>query len=152
MIESVAQDTITYAPIPDRFEAGTPPIVEAVGLDAALDFMMMVGVEKIQQHENRLLHYAQERMRELPGVSVYGTAPEKGAIVSFNLDGIHPHDVATLVDRHGVAIRAGHHCASPLMARYNVDAMCRASFGVYNTLEEIDTFVDALIKVQRMLS
>ena len=152
MIESVTQDTITYGPLPDRFEAGTPPIVEAVGLDAALDFMMAVGVEKIQQHEKRLLDYAQERMRELPGVSVYGTASKKGAIVSFNLDGIHPHDVATLVDRYGVAIRAGHHCASPLMERYNVDAMCRASFGVYNTLEEIDTFVDALINVKKMLA
>ena len=152
MIESVTQDTITYGPLPDRFEAGTPPIVEAVGLDAALDFMMAVGVEEIQQHEMRLLDYAHERMGDLAGVSVYGTAPEKGGIVSFNLDGIHPHDVATLVDRYGVAIRAGHHCASPLMARYNVDAMCRASFGVYNTLEEIDTFVDALIKVQKMLA
>ena len=126
--------------------------MEAVGLDAALDFMMAVGVEEIQQHEMRLLDYAHERMGDLAGVSVYGTAPEKGGIVSFNLDGIHPHDVATLVDRYGVAIRAGHHCASPLMARYNVDAMCRASFGVYNTLEEIDTFVDALIKVQKMLA
>lgn len=152
MIESVSQDNITYGPVPERFEAGTPPIVEAIGLDAALKFMMEVGVDNIRHHEKGLLEYAQTRMRELEGVTIYGTAQDKGAIISFNLDGIHPHDLATVLDRFGVAIRAGHHCASPLMKRYDVDAMCRISFGLYNTPAEIDSFFAALAKARKILA
>ena len=146
MIESVTVDGITYAPSPNRFEAGTPPIVEAIGLSSALNFMMQVGRSQIAAHEHILIEYAQNRLREFNWLTVHGTTPDKGAILSFNIDGLHPHDVSTIVDRSGVAIRAGHHCAQPLMERFNVPATCRASFGMYNTKAEVDVFADALIK------
>ena len=146
MIESVTVDGITYAPSPNRFEAGTPPIVEAIGLSSALNFMMQVGRSQIAAHEHILIEYAQNRLREFNWLTIHGTTPDKGAILSFNIDGLHPHDVSTIVDRSGVAIRAGHHCAQPLMERFNVPATCRASFGMYNTKAEVDVFADALIK------
>lgn len=146
MIESVTVDGITYAPSPNRFEAGTPPIVEAIGLSSALNFMMQVGRSHIAAHEHMLIEYAQNRLREFNWLKMHGTTPDKGAILSFNIDGLHPHDVSTIVDRSGVAIRAGHHCAQPLMERFDVPAMCRASFGMYNTKAEVDVFADALTK------
>ncbi len=146
MIAGVSVDGITYADAPTRFEAGTPPIVEAVGLAAALNFMMQLGRADIAAHEHEVGAYAQERLGELNWLTLHGTAPGKGSIVSFNIDGLHPHDVSTIVDRSGIAIRAGHHCAQPLMDRFGVTAMCRASFGVYNTKADVDALAEALIR------
>jgi cysteine desulfurase / selenocysteine lyase len=152
MIESVTVDGCTYAPSPNRFEAGTPPIVEAIGLAAALNYMMQIGRAEIATHEAELTAYAHQRLGEFNWLKVHGTAPGKGAILSFNIDGLHPHDVSTIIDRSGVAIRAGHHCAQPLMERFGVPAMCRASFGVYNTTAEIDTLTEALVKAHEFFS
>lgn len=146
MIASVSVDGITYADAPTRFEAGTPPIVEAVGLAAALNYMMQLGRADIAAHEHEIGAYAHERLGELNWLTLHGTAPGKGSIVAFNIDGLHPHDVSTIVDRSGIAIRAGHHCAQPLMDRFGVTAMCRASFGVYNTKADVDALAEALIR------
>lgn len=148
MIEQVSVDKVTYLASPNRFEAGTPPIAEAVGLSAALNYMMGLGRDRIAAHEHDLVTYAHERLGELNWLRIHGTAPDKGAIVSFNVDGLHPHDVSTIIDRSGVAIRAGHHCAQPLMERFDVPAMCRASFGLYNTRAEVDALAEALIKAR----
>ena len=144
MIESVSTDEVTYGPTPTRYEAGTPPIVEAVGLGAALDYMMQIGRREIAAYEHELVTYAHERLDELNWLTVYGSAPGKGGIVSFTMDGLHPHDISMVVDRSGVAIRAGHHCAQPLMDHFGVPAMCRASFGLYNTKQDVDSLVEAL--------
>lgn len=152
MIESVGLDRVTYGRAPNRFEAGTPPIVEAIGLAAALDYMVQTGRDEIEQHERGLKDYAHARLGELNWLKLFGDAPGKGAIVSFNVDGLHPHDVSTIIDRSGVAIRAGHHCAQPLMERFGVGAMCRASFGLYNTQAEADVLVDALIKAHEFFA
>ncbi len=152
MIESVSVDTVTYGPAPSRFEAGTPPIVEAVGLTAALDYMMQIGRREIAAHEHDLTVYAHERLDALNWLKVYGTAPGKGGIVSFTMDGLHPHDISMVVDRSGVAIRAGHHCAQPLMDRFGVPAMCRASFGMYNTRQDVDVLVEALKKAHDLFA
>jgi cysteine desulfurase/selenocysteine lyase len=146
MIESVAMERITYGQTPNKFEAGTPPIVEAVGLGAALRYMMAIGRDHIEAYELEIAAYAQGKLGELNWLKIHGTAPGKGGIVSFSVDGLHPHDVSTIVDRSGVAIRAGHHCAQPLMERFGVPAMCRASFGVYNTKAEVDALATALVK------
>jgi cysteine desulfurase/selenocysteine lyase len=146
MIESVHQDAITYGVAPHKFEAGTPPIVQAIGLGAALNYMLQVGRDRIAEHEAALKEYAHARLRELNWLKVYGTARDKGAIVSFSIDGLHPHDISTIIDRSGVAVRAGHHCAQPLMERLGVTATCRASFAMYNTKAEVDTLAEALIK------
>jgi len=152
MIESVAVDRITYNKPPHKFEAGTPPIVEAVGLGAALNYMMQVGREKIARYEAELGSYAAARLAELPWLKLYGTAPDKGAIFSFTIDGLHPHDVSTIIDRSGVAIRAGHHCAQPLMERLGVTATCRASFALYNTRAEVDALVAALTRAHDLFT
>lgn len=152
MIEAVSVDRITYGHPPHKFEAGTPAIVEAVGLGAALDYMMQVGRERIQRHENELRDYAHQRLSEFNWLKIYGRAPGKGAIVSFTVDGLHPHDVSTLIDRSGVAVRAGHHCAQPLMERLGVTATCRASFAMYNTKSEVDALADALIRAHEMFA
>jgi cysteine desulfurase/selenocysteine lyase len=152
MIESVTLDQITYNKPPHRFEAGTPAIVEAVGLGTALNYMMQVGREKIARHEAEIGEYAAERLAELPWLKLYGTAPGKGAIFSFTVDGLHPHDVSTIIDRSGVAIRAGHHCAQPLMERLGVTATCRASFALYNTRTEVDALVAALTKAHDLFT
>ena len=152
MIESVTVDGCTYAPSPNRFEAGTPPIVEAIGLSAALNYMMQIGRAEIAAHEATLIDYAHQRLGEFNWLKVHGTSKGKGAILSFNIDGLHPHDVSTIIDRSGVAIRAGHHCAQPLMERFGVPAMCRASFAVYNTKAEVDVFADALIKAHEFFA
>ncbi len=144
MIERVDVDRITYGPAPHKFEAGTPAIVEAVGLDAALNYMMQVGRERIARHEAELKAYAHARLGELNWLKIHGNAPHKGSIVSFSVDGLHPHDVSTIIDRSGVAIRAGHHCAQPLMERLGVTATCRASLAMYNTKAEVDALVEAL--------
>jgi cysteine desulfurase/selenocysteine lyase len=152
MIESVGRDEITYGPPPERFEAGTPPIVEAIGLGAALDYMMQQGRAEIARHEAELTAYAHDQLDQLNWLKIYGRAPGKGAIVSFTMDGLHPHDISMVVDRSGVAIRAGHHCAQPLMERFGVPAMCRASFGLYNTREDVDVLVDALKKAHDLFA
>ena len=152
MIEHVAVDRITFNKTPHKFEAGTPAIVEAVGLGAALNYMMQVGRDKIAAHEAGLASYAQEKLGALPWLKIYGTAPGKGAIVSFTVDGLHPHDISTIVDRSGVAIRAGHHCAQPLMERLGVTATCRASFAMYNTLEEVDALAASLTKAHDLFA
>ena len=152
MIEAVHVDQITYAKPPHRFEAGTPAIVEAIGLGAALNYMMQVGRDRIKRHESDLKVYAHERLSALPWLKIHGTAREKGALVSFSIDGLHPHDISTIVDRSGVAVRAGHHCAQPLMERLGVSATCRASFAMYNTRAEVDALAEALIKAHEFFA
>lgn len=152
MIETVAVDRITYNKPPHKFEAGTPAIVEAIGLGAALNYMMQIGRDKIARHEAEIGAYAAERLAALPWLKLYGTAPGKGAIFSFTVDGLHPHDVSTIIDRSGVAIRAGHHCAQPLMDRLGVTATCRASFAMYSTKAEVDALVTALTKAHDLFA
>jgi cysteine desulfurase/selenocysteine lyase len=148
MIESVHQDAINYGVPPHKFEAGTPPIVQAIGLGAALEYMMQVGRDRIAAHEAELKDYAHERLGRLNWLKIHGQARDKGAIISFSIDGLHPHDISTIIDRSGVAVRAGHHCAQPLMDRLGVTATCRASFAMYNTKDEIDALAEALIKAR----
>lgn len=148
MILDVTEDVITYADPPHRFEAGTPPIVQAIGLGAALDYMEGIGRENIARHEADLKDYAHQRLSEINSLRIFGDAPGKGAIVSFEIEGAHAHDVATIIDRSGVAVRAGTHCAQPLLAKYGVTSTCRASFGLYNTRSEVDALYEALIKAQ----
>ncbi len=152
MIQEVSQDRITYGEPPHRFEAGTPPIVQAIGLGAAIDYIESIGKARIRGHESGLVTYAHERLGEINSLRIFGHARQKGAIVSFELKGAHPHDVATIIDRAGVAVRAGTHCVMPLLARFGVTATCRASFALYNTREEVDTLAQALRKAQEFLS
>lgn len=148
MIMEVTEDRITYNDPPHRFEAGTPPIVQAIGLGAALDYMETLGRENIAAHEADLATYAHQRLSEINSLRIFGNAPGKGAIVSFEMAGAHAHDVSTIIDRSGVAVRAGTHCAQPLLAKYGVTSTCRASFGLYNTRAEVDALYEALIKAQ----
>jgi cysteine desulfurase/selenocysteine lyase len=152
MIREVAQDWVTYGDPPHKFEAGTPPIVQAIGLGAAIDYVNSIGKERIAAHEHDLLNYAQERLREINSLRLIGTAKDKGPVISFELKGAHAHDVATVIDRQGVAVRAGTHCVMPLLERFNVTATCRASFGMYNTREEVDHLVQALIKARELFA
>jgi cysteine desulfurase / selenocysteine lyase len=152
MIREVFEDRITYGDPPHKFEAGTPPIVQAIGFGAALDYIQSIGKPRIQAHERDLIAYAHDRLREINSLRIFGHARDKGAIVSFELKGAHPHDVATIIDRAGVAVRAGTHCVMPLLARYGVTATCRASFALYNTREEVDALAQALRKAQEFLS
>lgn len=152
MIEVVSKDRVTYNTPPHRFEAGTPPIVQAIGLGAALDYMDSIGRDKIHAHEDMLRDYAHEQLRRLNSIRIIGNARAKGAIVSFEMKGAHAHDVATVIDRSGVAVRAGTHCAMPLLARFGVTSTCRASFALYNTMEEIDILADALKRAEALFS
>ncbi|WP_143202066.1 cysteine desulfurase [Bradyrhizobium sp. NAS96.2] len=152
MIREVAKDWVTYGDPPHKFEAGTPPIVEAIGLGAAIDYVNSIGKERIAAHEHELLTYAQERLREINSLRVIGTARNKGPVISFEMKGAHPHDVATVIDRQGIAVRAGTHCVMPLLERFNVTATCRASFGMYNTREEVDHLAQALIKARELFA
>ena len=144
MIREVFEDRITYGEPPHKFEAGTPPIVQAIGLGAAIDYVASVGKARIRAHEAGLMRYAHDRLREINSLRIFGTAKDKGPIVSFEIKGAHPHDVATIIDRSGVAVRAGTHCVMPLLARFGVTATCRASFALYNTREEVDCLAQAL--------
>ena len=150
MIGEVSLDRITYAEPPHRFEAGTPAIVEAIGLGAALDYMQGIGLEAIAAHEAELRDYATARLSEINSLKIFGRARDKGAIVSFNMEGAHAHDISTVIDRAGVAVRAGTHCTQPLLARLGVTATCRASFALYNTRAEVDKLAEALISAQRI--
>ncbi|ODU96501.1 MAG: cysteine sulfinate desulfinase [Thiomonas sp. SCN 64-16] len=152
MIRSVSFERITYADPPTRFEAGTPHITGAVGLAAAIDFVQGLGWDAIAQHERTLLERAQSALSRIPGLRIYGTVPDKIGVISFNIDGLHAHDLGTIADAEGVAIRAGHHCAMPLMKRYGVAAMARSSLGVYNKEDDIDALVRAVRKAQVMFA
>ena len=152
MIETVTTERVTYNSPPHRFEAGTPPIVQAIGLGAAIDYMLSVGRANIRAHENALRDYAHERLGRMNSLRIIGQARDKGAIVSFEMKGAHAHDVATVIDRSGVAVRAGTHCAMPLLARYGVTSTCRASFAMYNTREEVDALVEALAKAEALFA
>jgi len=152
MIKDVEQDRVTYGDPPYKFEAGTPAIVQAVGLGAAIDYVQSIGKARIAAHEHELLDYALGRLGELNSIRVFGSPRERGPLISFEMKGAHPHDVATIIDRSGVAVRAGTHCAMPLLERFHVTATCRASFAMYNTRAEVDALVEALIKAQDMFS
>jgi cysteine desulfurase/selenocysteine lyase len=150
MIRSVTFEKTTFNTIPYKFEAGTPNIAGAIGLGAAIDYVEGIGLERIAAHEHDLLAYATRRLAEIPGLRIIGTAPEKAAVISFVLDGIHAHDIGTILDREGIAVRAGHHCAQPVMARFGVPATTRASFAFYNTRQEVDALVAGIHKVQEV--
>jgi cysteine desulfurase/selenocysteine lyase len=146
MILSVSWEKTTFMGLPGKFEAGTPPIAAAIGLGAALDYMEALGWEKVQAYEHALLDYATERLSALPGLRILGTAPGKASVISFVLEGVHPHDAGSILDHEGVVVRAGHHCAQPLMKRMDVPATTRASFAYYNTIEDVDALVAAVQK------
>ena len=147
MILSVSFEKTTYNALPYKFEAGTPNIEGVVGMATALDYISAIGLENIAGHEQDLLQYATARLKEIPGLRIIGTAAEKASVISFTLEGVHPHDIGTILDQDGIAIRTGHHCAQPLMMRFNVPATGRASFGLYNTREEADALVAGLRRV-----
>jgi cysteine desulfurase/selenocysteine lyase len=147
MIRRVTFEKTEYSELPYKFEAGTPAIVDAIALGAAIDYLQTLGMDVIAGHEQRLLQYAGERMTEIPGLCVLGQAQHKGAILSFTLEGIHPHDIGTVFDHLGIAVRAGHHCAMPVMDFFGVPATARASFGLYNTFEEVDALIDGIHQV-----
>ena len=151
MIREVTRDIVTYADPPARFEAGTPAIIESVGLAAAIDYLSSFDRAAVAAHEHGLLTYVRERVREFNWLRVIGDAPGKGAILSFETDGMHAHDLATILDREGVAVRAGHHCAQPLMERFGVASTTRASFALYNTRGEVDALIDGLHKARKIL-
>jgi len=152
MIREVFEDRITYGEPPHRFEAGTPPIVQAIGLGAALDYLTSLDRAAVHAHEQDLLRYATERLGEINSLTIIGNARDKGAIISFQIEGAHPHDIATVIDRSGIAVRAGTHCAMPLLARFGLTATCRASFALYNTRSEVDVLVAALRKAQELFA
>tara|TARA_B100001123_G_scaffold114707_1_gene133715 strand:- start:9364 stop:10614 length:1251 start_codon:yes stop_codon:yes gene_type:complete len=152
MIRSVTFDKTTYADLPDKFEAGTPHIAGAIGLGAAVDYLTAVGFDKISNHESQLLDYGTAALSAIPGLQLIGTARNKASILSFVLEGAHPHDIGTIVDMEGVSIRTGHHCTQPLMDRFGIPATARASIAMYNTRQEIDQLVHALHRVREMFS
>lgn len=149
MIRRVTFEKTEYAEIPHRFEAGTPNIAGSIGLGAAIDYVMELGLDAIERHEKKLLDYATQRLSEINSVRIVGTAKEKASILSFNVGDVHPHDVGTILDREGVAVRVGHHCAQPLMDKLGLMATVRASFAVYNTMEDVDALCAAVQKVRR---
>lgn len=150
MIKSVTFEKTTFNTVPFRFEAGTPNVADVVGLGAAIDYLLATGYDSIMAHETDLLAYASESLGAVPGLRIIGTAEQKAGVVSFVIEGIHPHDVGTIVDREGIAIRTGHHCTQPVMQHYGVPATSRASFGIYNTRDEVDALVAALDKVRKV--
>jgi cysteine desulfurase/selenocysteine lyase len=152
MINEVQLETATYRELPGKFEAGTPNVAGAIGLGAAIDYLKRVGLDNIHEHELSLVKYTVEALKDLNGVDIYGPFPERGGLVAFNLKGIHPHDVSTILDEDAIAIRAGHHCTQPLMRWLDVAATARASFYLYNTTDDIDRFVDSLKKVKEIFA
>ena len=152
MIKEVTFEKTTYAELPHKFEAGTPNISGGIVLGVAIDYMNEVGFENIQQQEKLLLDYATEKLLEIDGLKIYGTSADKTSVVSFNIDGIHPYDIGTIIDKQGIAVRTGHHCAQPIMSFFEIPGTIRASFAFYNTIEEIDLMVAAIKKAQIMLS
>ncbi|MFQ3586170.1 MAG: cysteine desulfurase [Fimbriimonadaceae bacterium] len=152
MIRTVSFEGTTYADLPNKFEAGTPNVAGVVGLGAAIDFILGLGRDRIAQHERALTEYGTEVLRSIPGVRIVGTAPDKTSVLSFVVDGIHPHDLGTILDNQGVAIRAGHHCTMPLMKRFGIPATARASIAVYNTPDELDRLGEAVRKAQELMA
>lgn len=150
MIASVTFEKTIYNTIPHKFEAGTPPIAAAIGFGAAIDYLTAIGIERIAAYENMLLDYATACLNEIPGVKIIGTATEKTAVISFTIDGIHPHDIGTILNQDGIAVRTGHHCAQPVMQRFNIPATSRASFAFYNKKSEVDTLVAGIKTVQKV--
>jgi cysteine desulfurase/selenocysteine lyase len=150
MISSVTFEKTTYNVLPYKFEAGTPNIAGAIGLGAAIDYVRALGVEHIARHEEALLAQATRAVGAIPGIQLVGTAREKAAVLSFTMDGVHPHDIGTVLDRNGIAVRTGHHCAQPVMDFFKVPATARASFGLYNTTQEVDALVAGIEDVRRM--
>lgn len=151
MIESVSFAKTTYNVLPFKFEAGTPMIAEVIGLGAAIDYIQAIGIDTIHNWEHQLLTYATTQLEKIPGLKIIGQAAEKGALISFTIEGVHPLDIGTFLDLRGVAIRTGHHCAQPVMAFFNIPATARASFACYNTMEEVDMFVNAIKEVVKKL-
>ena len=152
MIREVFENRVTYGDPPHKFEAGTPAIVQAIGLGAAVDYVQSIGKDKIRSHERALVTYAHERLGAINSLRILGNAKNKGPIVSFEMKGAHPHDIATVIDREGVAVRAGTHCVMPLLARYGLTASCRASFGLYNSRAEVDSLAAALEKARQFFA
>jgi cysteine desulfurase/selenocysteine lyase len=152
MIETVSFEKTTYTKIPYKFEAGTPNIADVVSFHAALEYLDNIGMQQVMHHENDLLIYATEKLKEIPGLKILGNAKEKMSVVSFVLDGIHPHDIGTILDREGIAVRAGHHCAMPLMQRFGIPACVRVSFGLYNSREDVDSLISGLQKVKEVFA
>lgn len=152
MIKEVTFAKTTYAGLPHKFEAGTPNIADGIVLGTAIDYMNSIGFDEIARYENELLHYGTEQLLTIEGLKIYGTANEKTSVISFNIDGIHPYDIGTIVDKMGIAVRTGHHCAQPIMDFFEIPGTVRASFAFYNTKEEIDIFVSAVKKAKMMLS
>jgi len=152
MIATVSFENTTYADLPHKFEAGTPNIEGGIVLGTAIDYLNEIGFDNIAKYENELLEYATEKLLQIVGLKIYGTAKEKTSVISFNIDGIHPYDVGTIIDKLGIAVRTGHHCAQPIMDFYKISGTIRASFAFYNTKEEIDLMIEALKKAQMMLS
>ena len=150
MIETVAFDKITFAPIPHKFEAGTPDIAAVVGMGAAIDYVTALDMQKVYEHEQQLLKYATQLLKEVPGLRLIGQAQQKVGVLSFILEDIHPHDIASILDHEGVAIRAGHHCAMPVMKKFSLPATVRASLGIYNNNEDIDTLIKAIYTAKRL--
>ncbi|MDJ0950254.1 MAG: cysteine desulfurase [Alphaproteobacteria bacterium] len=150
MILRVSFDKTEYNVVPHKFEAGTPNIAGSIGLGAAIDYVSELGIDRIAAHEAEILAYAYERIAEIDNITLYGTAPEKASILSFQVEGVHPHDVGTVLDQEGVAVRAGHHCAQPVMDRFGITGTTRASFGAYNTHADVDRLVAALAKVREL--
>lgn len=152
MIAEVTFEKTTYAGLPHKFEAGTPNICGGIAFGAAIDYLNAIGFEAIEKHENELLKYATEKLLEIEGLKIYGTGPDKTSVISFNIERIHPYDIGTIVDKLGIAVRTGHHCAQPIMDFYKIPGTVRASFAFYNTLEEVDALVNAVKKAKMMLS
>ncbi len=152
MIAEVTFERTTYADLPHKFEAGTPNISGGIVLGTAIDYMNSIGFDNIEAYEHELLIYGTKRLQEIEGVTIYGTTENKTSVISFNIDGIHPYDIGTIIDKLGIAVRTGHHCAQPIMNFFNIPGTIRASFAFYNTKEEIDIFVEAVKKAQMMLS
>jgi cysteine desulfurase / selenocysteine lyase len=148
MIDVVSFEKTTFNSLPHKFEAGTPSIASVIGLGKAVDYLNRIGTSNITKIENELLQYGTQKLSSIPGLKIFGTAEHKASVISFGLEGIHPHDIASLIDKEGVAIRTGHHCAQPLMKFFNVPATCRASFSIYNNRDDIDQLYTALIKVK----
>src|SRR5262249_49557294 len=149
-ISSVTFEKTTYNTLPFRFEAGTPDIAGVIGLGAAIDYVQEIGMDNIAAYESELLDYASSELAKIPGLHIIGNAKHKAAAISFVLDGIHPHDVGTILDRQGIAVRTGHHCAQPVMDRFKIPATTRASLAFYNTREEIDALVRGIHKVKEI--
>ena len=152
MISEVTFEKTTYADLPHKFEAGTPNVSGVIAFGVALDYMNAIGFDRIADYEKELLDYATQRLLEIEGLRIYGTSDRKASVISFNIDGIHPYDIGAIIDKLGIAVRTGHHCAQPVMDFYKIPGTVRASFAFYNTKEEVDVFVEAVKRARVMLS